>query len=190
MSPSTMPAISAPNSRAMSSARTSESSTTSCSSAAAMVVVSSSCSARIWATAMLWETKSSPDIRFWPRWADALKRRARSISSRSSRSACRSSTADERRERARAGSRSRVLLRETETACPWTDRYRRRRHRVAPPLVGCPPTRRCRSRQPDAVRALTYDGEKCSGRQRATRQGPGGPGHIVPRVPSLSAYGC
>ena len=37
MSPSTMPAISAPNSRAMSSERTSESSTTSCSSAAAMV---------------------------------------------------------------------------------------------------------------------------------------------------------
>ena len=59
-----MPAISLPNSRAMSSVRTSESSTTSCSSAAAMVVLSSSCSARISATAMLWETKSSPDIRF------------------------------------------------------------------------------------------------------------------------------
>ena len=87
VSPSTMPAISLPNSRAMSSVRTSESSTTSCSSAAAMVVLSSSCSARISATAMLWETKSSPDIRFWPRWADALKRSARSISSRSSRSA-------------------------------------------------------------------------------------------------------
>ena len=47
VSPSTMPAISAPNSRAMSSVRTSESSTTSCSSAAAIVVLSSSCSARI-----------------------------------------------------------------------------------------------------------------------------------------------
>src|ERR687891_340959 len=88
-----MPAISPPNSRAMSSVRTSESSTTSCSSAAEMVALSSSCSARIRATAMLWETKSSPDIRFWPRCADALKRRARSMRSRSSRSECRSSTA-------------------------------------------------------------------------------------------------
>ena len=34
-----------------------------------MVVLSSSCSARIRATAMVWETKSSPDIRFCPRWA-------------------------------------------------------------------------------------------------------------------------
>ena len=87
VSPSTMPAISLPNSLAMSSVRTSESSTTSCSSAAAMVVLSSSCSARMSATAMLWETKSSPDIRFWPRCADALKRSARSIRSRSRRSA-------------------------------------------------------------------------------------------------------
>jgi hypothetical protein len=86
VTPSTIRAMSFPNSDSTSSIEIEVSSTTSCTRPLATVTESSWRSARIFATSTQCETYGSPDSRFWPACARSLNWYARTRRSRSRRS--------------------------------------------------------------------------------------------------------